>query len=321
MKKMNNQERDERSSAGFSVKNALLIFLCVAMAVMIIAQFSLFSRLEDMQNEMNNRNQNISNQISRLASEINSIYANIDTHLKQQASLIAGVDYQLGDFDSETHSVQVSFSVVPKALTADTEATLTLNGKTVVLERVGDAFCGTMQVGLFVEYDSYPLLSLENTSGIKTEFLDGVELSALFCQYLPSIYAYAPWTDLTHDGKLKVDLNINLSDAVEDQVQSAAFESFALVEMVNEKEIARRDITAQVKNAGEDYHATYTTQTVVTRGEWVEIIVEAKDSLGYIHKVSACYWYENEDGAIAEVVKGGEEIYDAAGNLLYGEKE
>ena len=290
------------------------------MAVMIIAQFSLFSRLEDMQNEMNNRNQNISNQISRLASEINSIYANIDTHLKQQASLITGVDYQLGDFDSETHSVQVSFSVVPKALTTDTEATLTLNGKTVALERVGDAFCGTMQVGLFVEYDQCPLLTLNTADGSKTEFLEDVEISELFAWYLPTLYAQANWSDFDRNDKLRFDLQIMVSDAVETQKGTAEFESFYLVETINGIETMRKDITADVTSSG-DYFTTYATQKAVSKGDKVEVMVEAEDSLGYIHRVVACFWYENEDGAIAETTYGGECIYDREGNLLYGWKK
>ncbi len=39
-----------------------------------------------------------------------------------------------------------------------------------------------------------------------------------------------------------------------------------------------------------------------------------------MHKTLAHYWYENEQGAGAETIFGGESIYDKNGKLLYGEK-
>ncbi len=216
-------------------------------------------------------------------------------------------------------SVELLLTVVPKSISNDTQVSVTVDGKTVQLQRKGNEYEGKVDVGLFVDYDNWPLLSVTSANETKTEYLEDVDVSNLFTQYLPTLYADMFGDEQYSDGTLSVDLGFSVESKPSSAKNPVTFNSFTLVKEVNGKEISRQDITNEVRKSGENYDTRYTQKFKVARGDELRVYVIAEDSLGYIHKTLAHYWYETEDGAQAEATLVGEMIYDKNGNLLYGE--
>ena len=217
-------------------------------------------------------------------------------------------------------TVELSLTVVPKLISDDMQISVTVDGVTAPLERNGNEFKGTIDVGLFVDYNQWPLLSIKTADGTKTEYLEDVDVSYMFSRHLPSLYAdMSGGSGKFSDGTLSVDLGFTVETKPASPNAPITFTSFTLIEEVNGKEISRQDITEEVRKSGESYNTRYVKNFKVTYGDKLKVYVIAEDSLGYIHKTLAHYWLEREDGSQAETVFGGEMIYDKDGNLLYGD--
>lgn len=297
-------------------------FIIVLMAVLLAFALYKIATLSDEIDHLKSRNSNLTGDIQILREEINSIYDNVDKQLKKQASLISGVDFSIGNPSEDMKTVELSLKVVPKLISDDMQISVTVDGFTAPLERNGNEFKGTIDVGLFVDYNQWPLLSIKTADGTRTEYLEDVDVSYMFSRHLPSLYAdMSGGSGKFSDGTLSVDLGFTVETKPASQNAPITFTSFTLIEEVNGKEISRQDITEEVRKSGESYNTRYVKNFKVTYGDKLKVYVIAEDSPGYIHKTLAHYWLEREDGSQAETVFGGEMIYDKDGNLLYGDKE
>ncbi|MBE6813758.1 MAG: hypothetical protein E7523_12935 [Ruminococcaceae bacterium] len=297
--------------------NRIIILL---LAVLLVVGAVKIATLTDDVKNLKRQNSNLDSEIQMLKNEINSIYNNVDKQLKEQASLISGVDYNIGNPSEDMKSVQLSLTVVPKMISDDMELSVAIEGNSALLERNGNEFTGTIDVGLFVDYDQWPLLSIKTSEGTKTEYLEGVDVSYLFSDHLPALEADMSASSKLSNGKLQIDAGFRISSKPVSEKTPITFTSFILVEEVNGKEISRQDITNEVRKSGENYNTRYIKSFEVSSEDTLKVYVIAEDSLGYIHKTLVHYWIESENGAQAETVFGGETIFDKNGNMLYGDK-
>ena len=295
--------------------------VAVVTVVLLVFSFYKIAELSDAVETLQRENSSLSNGIQALRDDIQSIYNNVDAKLKKQASIVSGVDFEIGDISEDMKSVKLTLTVVPKLVSEDMEVTISVDGKTVPLTRNGSEFSGSVAVGLFVDYNQRPLLSIKSTEGTKTEYLDSVDVSYLFSRHLPSLYADMSAYSTLKNGKLQVDAGFSIESKPASNTSPITFVSFTLIEEVNGEEISRTDITDEVHKSGNSYNTRYVKSFEMSQEDELKIYVIAEDTLGYIHKTLAHFWIQNEDGAAAEAVFGGELIYDKNGNLLYGEKE
>lgn len=295
--------------------------IILLLAVLLVLGVIKIGTLADDVKKLKSQNSNLDSEIQMLRMEINSIYNNVDKQLKEQASLLSGVDYTIGDPSEDMKTVELSLTVVPKAISDDMQVSVTVDGVTVPLERNGSEFIGTIDVGLFVDYNQWPLLSIKSAGETKTEYLEDIDISYMFSRHLPSLYAdMSGGNGKFSDGTLSVDLGFSIESKPAYGNAPITFTSFTLIEEVNGKEISRQDITDEVRKSGESYNTRYVKNFKVTYGDELKVYVIAEDSLGYIHKTLAHYWLETENGEQAETVFGGETIFDKDGNMLYGDK-
>lgn len=296
--------------------------LIVATFLLLIFCLAKINEQTEKMDTLQNMVQSLQDQVASMTAEIDSIYDNVDTHLKEQASLVSSTDFSIGEASEDMKTVELLLTVVPKLISDDMQISVTVDGLTAPLERNGNEFKGTIDVGLFVDYNQWPLLSIKTADGTKTEYLEDVDVSYMFSRHLPSLYAdMSGGSGKFSDGTLSVDLGFTVETKPASQNAPITFTSFTLIEEVNGKEISRQDITEEVRKSGESYNTQYVKNFKVTYGDKLKVYVIAEDSLGYIHKTLAHYWLEREDGSQAETVFGGEMIYDKDGNLLYGDKE
>ena len=306
----------EQNKTYFDWKTFALVFI----AGLLVLSYFRISALSGKVDSLITENSGLRADIQVLHNSINSVYANIEQQLKEQGSLISGVDYSLGDLGEDMKTVELSVTVVPKAITEDMVLALTVDGVTAPLERQGSVFIGTIAVGLFVDYDQLPLLSIRSAEGTKTEYLDDIDISYLFSRHLPSLHVDRNSYDGEFEkGRLSVNMDFSIDSEPVYDSKSVTFINYTLLEEVNGVEVCRKDITPEVQSAGESYYAQYVKTFDVAWGDELAVYVIAEDSLGYIHKTLAYYWVESENGSVAETVNGGEMIFDKDGNLLYGD--
>lgn len=295
--------------------------IILLLAVLLVLGAIKIGTLADDVKKLKSQNSNLDSEIQMLRMEINSIYNNVDKQLKEQASLISGVDFSIGDPSEDMKTVELSLTVVPKTISDDMQVSVTVDGVTAPLEQNGSEFTGTINVGLFVDYNQWPLLSIKSAGETKTEYLEDIDISYMFSRHLPSLYAdMSGGNGKFSDGTLSVDLGFSIESKPAYGNAPITFTSFTLIEEVNGKEISRQDITDEVRKSGESYNTRYVKNFKVTYGDELKVYVIAEDSLGYIHKTLAHYWLESENGAQAETVFGGETIFDKDGNMLYGDE-
>ena len=293
----------------------------VALVVLLIVSFFKIAELSDAVENLQRENASLTNGIQALRDDIQAIYDNVDTKLKEQASLVAGVDFEIGDISDDMKSVELALTIVPKLVSDDMEVTVSVDGETVPLTRNGSEFTGSVAVGLFVGYNEWPLLSIKSAEGTKTEYLDSIDVSYLYSRHLPSLYADMSASSTLKNGKLQVDAGFSIESKPASNNSPITFVSFTLIEEINGEEVNRSDITDEVRKSGNSYNTRYIKSFEMTQEDELKVYVIAEDTLGYIHKTLAHFWIQSEDGAVAEAVFGGELIYDKDGNLLYGEKE
>ena len=133
----------------------------VVLVVILVISFFKIAELSDAVENLQRENTSLSNGIQALRDDIQSIYDNVDAKLKEQASLVSGVDFVIGDISDDMKSVELALTVVPKLVSDDMEVTVSVDGNTVPLTRNGSEFTGSVAVGLFVDYNQWPLLSIQ----------------------------------------------------------------------------------------------------------------------------------------------------------------
>ncbi len=298
-------------------KNLKYVAVGVLSALLVLS----FAKICSLENQIGNLNSNISSlksQLSSLNSNVSSIYSNIDKKLEEEASILSGYDYTVGDFDINTQTVEISLKVTPKEISDEIKVHAKLGTNTVELTKNGAEFVGKINVGLFEEYEDSVLVSLTYGEITKNEYLQHVWFSGLFEHFLPQLSANSGGKTALTGNQLKVEHTVTVDPWQDGDI---AFTKFELIEELNGKELARSDITEKVEKSSGGCEINFNKKYTAEAGDIFKIIVRAEDELGYIHEVIAYNWYKNDDAtADVETIYGGETIYDSDGNLMWGFK-
>ena len=307
--------------------------LCLLIGVLCALLIVMGSRISTLSSEIDSLRSDLSSMRSQLSSQIAGISASLRTEMEAHSRLVLTAESRFGALDPDTATVAMTVTVVPKTVTEDTSLSLTVDGATVEMTRgEGNAFAVTLPVGLFDNGDAYPTLAITSGGVTQTELLTEVGYYHLWSQYLPTMGAdmggRASWTS----GKLKLDhtLQLNVEEApveLADYGRGTYFTSVALVTEIDGREVAREDLTEDLTSpqagriASASLDRPYEKTLTVAEDETVKMYVTATDSLGYVHRVNVYTWTREGGGEMMETVYGGECIYSAEGELLYGWKQ
>lgn len=297
-------------------KNKVLYLLIIGLIIALIAAFFMIS---DLSNEIDNLRNSHIYAIDDLRNNINSIYVNVDEKLKKQASLFSKIEYEYGELDTATKKAKLSLTVVPKTLVDEMKLSVTIGNESVYLVRNGNEFNATVLVDLFLEYGTYPMLTIQTADSTQTEYPDDIILDGLYNTYLPTPRADMSASSTFNYGasELRVNGTLNISDYSDKGEFEATVKSYTLVTEVNGKETDKKDITSEVMAAEDGYTASFNETYKIKKSDKLRIYVIAEDTLGFIHKSLAYSW---QDSDIAPEIIAGDFIYDSQGNLLYGEE-
>ena len=245
----------------------------------------------------------------------------MDRQLKEEASLLSGVDAEYGEINLEDHTIDVTVKLVPKLISEDMKIRVSINGRSADLAKTGSSFTGTIPVDIY-NLGELMLMSIETEAGTQTQYLSEIQVEYLWDTRIPSLY----YCDVSGqgsftDGKYTFDGHIDINCSSTEQTPDVRFEKFVLVTERNGTEINREDITDDVMNYeayphGVYWRDEYKMECEAREGDDVRIYLEATDSLGYLHRMLIHQWRE-QNGTMAEAVDASEYIYDPNGVQIF----
>ncbi len=300
----------------------------VWLILLVILMLAFMVKLNAVKTELSNMNQQYSQQISNLQTQIESIYDNVDKHLKKESSLVTKYEIAYGPFHEEDKTADILFTVVPKTITDDMELSILYGNDTIALKRTASsAFQGTLRAGIFNDYTHNAVLTIKNSTEQKNEELEDTEIGFLWSSYLPSLNGYLDnyrFSSSKENGHLKGDIVLDLLQNNETSYRFVENSIFIVTEIggkiVDQENIPFSSFSQRgdpfYRNVKINYDKTF---PMGPNDVW-DIYITAEDTAGYLHK-SRLYRQESDSGASIQI-EGSEQIYDQAGKLLYSaEKE
>ena len=299
-------------------KNTVLKFIVIAL---VIALCLAYVKIHNLEATIRNLRSDLNYAVSNLEDRVNSVYANVDEFLKQEASLVSGVEAEYGEIDLENHTIDVTVKLVPKVISDDMKVHLSIDGRNAELTRNGTSFSGTIAVDIY-NLGEQLLMSIVTNAGTQTQYLSEVQVEYLWSERIPSLYyCDLSGTGTLSEGKYSLTGELDINCSAPEQTPNVKFEKFVLVTELNGKEINREDISKDVLNAqnyphGVYFRHDYQMECEAVEGDDLRIYLEATDSLGYLHRMLIHHWKEH-NGAMAEAVDASEYIYDPNGVQIF----
>ena len=293
------------------------IITCIVIGLLVLSVVQI-AVLKDEIDNLKSVNSRLSSELNQINGNISSIYTNVDKKLKEQASILSGVNYDIGEINDDNETVSVSLKIVPKNLSDDMTISVKIGDEITDLTRKGNEFTAKFNVGLFIGYDEYPLVTIKTSAGTQTEYLEDVDLSYQFDRYFPTLEARMNGSSTTYrDSSAHINSTYDISVHQYGNDSDVTFTKITLVETLNGKEIGREDITDKVAEADGSYSAQYVKDIDISNGYDLRVYVIAENSLGYTHEALAGCWMDDKMEAMINVELDNEIIYDKDGNVLW----
>lgn len=147
-------------------KNTLYIIIT---ALLLLNLFT-FSKLNSLENNINNRFKQSDFVTNSLRNEINSIYSNVETKLKKQGSILDKYNVTFGELNPSDFTIPVTLSITPKEYSKGLTASLQLNDTSVLMKNDGTSFVATVDAYIFDDF--YLKVDLEKKGVKKIETIE-----------------------------------------------------------------------------------------------------------------------------------------------------
>lgn len=291
------------------------VIINLVMAVMLVVCLVKLNHLTDEVNNLQSQLSYWQSDVNNIRSDISSIYDNVDEHLKQEASLLSHVDYELGELDGSTHKAVIHLKVVPKNITEGMQLSVSMGEESAEFVKTDNEYTASLPANIFSDYGEHPMLHIQTAEGTKTELLESVDLSYLHYNYLPVLESDIWGSSTYRNDTLTIDGNVLMDCKPSSSSSNVKAVKAELVTELNGKEIDRKDITSKLVD---DYcEFSFEEKYKVDDGAELAMYVEMEDSAGYIHRSSKYYWLE-KDGSTGHATEAVHTlgIYDKDGNLL-----
>lgn len=263
-------------------------------------------------------------------SRISEIHNIVDEKLRQQASLFEDISFEYGLFDKSKMLANLSLSVMPKEIRADTQVVVNIGAYSepvfMQLNRGTYEFSANLEVpvSMFFESTLYPRITVCTEGLQKVELLKDIDLGNLWTKYLPSLRASLESNEATlQQGKLNVKGNLFLRFTKPGANLNARFSDLYLITEINGKELETESLSETLSRINyyqiNEHSYSFEKSYNIAQNDHLVIYAVAKDYLGYTHKYVAYEWSVREDGGIPEQVNifHGEQISDKDGNILF----
>jgi len=291
-------------------KNYQTIISTVSCLIAVICLF----QINGLKNEIEVLRSSLSGQISTVNSSVIDIYSNIDSKLKNEASLITASGYDYEELDVENGLVNMRIHITPKQYSPDkTEVSVYINENRYEMTLLNGDFVLDTKVPIFE--DSTVSKAVFTEDGIiKTESLDW---------YFSPVYEFIPTVDAFLSGSWHHGNGYDMSGTIEVDINAplSKITKTLIVEKLDGKVENKESIDMKFDNTNEYYtHGYYEISKVldVPKGSTYELYLAIESGLVYVSRLDR---YElDSNGNVVDnndnMYKSAD-IYDKEGNLLY----
>lgn len=147
------------------MKKKALYFI---VAALLLLNLVTFSKLNSLENNINNRFQQSDFAANSLRNEINSIYSNVETKLKKQGSILDKYNVAFGELNPSNFTIPVTLSITPKVYSKGLTASLQLNNNSVLMKNDGTSFVATVESSVFDDFQLKVILEENEVKKIET---------------------------------------------------------------------------------------------------------------------------------------------------------
>lgn len=284
-------------------------------------------QIASLRGEIGSLRSNLSNQISRVDSSVQTIYSTVGSQLEQGASLLAGQEFRYeGEPDLANRTVRLRCMVTPKEFSPGrTVATLYWSGGEAAMTPEQGVFSVVVELPLFSE-SSVNRVTFSQDGTLRTETLD--RYFSPRTELLPCFYASFDGSASGSGGSYHREGSLWF-DIVNPQGTEKLPDSVVLIEFLNGVEKGRADLISDDALSGgwhgNDGQRRYTVDATyeVPNGSTHELWVEVTDEHGLRYRMLVDRWSTDAQGNGSPDENGWSwqgnepEIYDAKGNLLY----
>lgn len=286
-------------------KNQLIYFLVIAIifsnTYMIMKINSLDNEIDSLKREVRFTNNNIQSQIRNLNNDI-------EEKIKRQNSLIESTSLEIGQINSETLLVPITFKIVPKEITNNTRVYLDFDGKNLELKKEYLSYIGKIDFPITKEV--IPKIIIENNGVKYIEENEDIIINNLREIVLLNIYADYNGEVKESSNKLDFKGNIHI-DYKKDSNGNSIEEIKALVKVNGD---LLKEINMDIYDDFVNFKVNESLN--VEDGDIVKIYVLAMDSLGFKYE-SIIYNYKVGNFSQEEPVYKVEKIVSPNGEIIY----
>jgi hypothetical protein len=253
--------------------------------------------------------QSNNNTMQSVQNQIQSIYSNVDTQLKEQASIIKNASYQLGDIDIENLKVPITFEVTPKMIEQNTTVSLDNNGEIILLKKQNTTFSGTVTADIFGSV--FPTIIIENDGVRQLEDHFGLCVGSIDAYIFPIIVP--SFVGGTSYGSNEYTMNGDISFDIKSSESDVSFVDIQYVRKVDDKVISTQPIK---KSEDGMFILKIDDITTLNKGQIFASYVVAKDSIGFRHEYLVEHYIAGEDEQ-REPYFEQKYIYASNGDLVF----
>ncbi|MEL7657934.1 MAG: hypothetical protein AAGU75_18730 [Bacillota bacterium] len=278
--------------------------LPIIIATFIIAQTVSIMKVSNLQSQIDNARTEINN----MSNEISTIYANVDTMLKKEMSLIETASTKLGALDTDNLTAPVVFSITPKEVSGNTAVSLEIDGELIPMNRSGTTFSATVSRDIFGSVS--PLIVIDESGVKKTTQDDRIIIGSMKDSLLPIMRPHFSGEAIYSGGTYKCKKTLYTD--VKSTESGIVCTEMRFVIKVDEEVISNEVIPIDTLSA--DWQVDKTIP--LSNGQTCIMMVIATDSIGLEHRYTVDHWV---GGAAAqrEPWLDDEQIYSADGKLLW----
>lgn len=303
------------------------VILGVIIVGLIIALFNSYTRINELNSNVSNLQNNLDQNINTIRTDIADIYENVDQRLKKEASILSGYDITYGPLDTTNYTTPILVSVTPKNADNNTSVSVEIGETTVQLNRNGEVFSGYIDTNVFIADSTLPLITVKNSSSTQNEYLEDHDMKNLFTVFMPYLYSDLVIREESYsNNKIKISGELSVDSKPPSENCTTTYTQIWLVGESNGKEVFRNDITQKVENSNGKIISIEKTFNSAEYKNYTDMkyFIVAKDSLEFNHKCPINTLNHSSNGSttteLEQVSDGWGCIYDKDGKLLYGKE-
>ena len=303
------------------------VILGVIIVGLIIALFNSYTRINELNSNVSNLQNNLDQNINTIRTDIADIYENVDQRLKKEASILSGYDITYGPLDTTNYTTPILVSVTPKNADNNTSVSVEIGETTVQLNRNGEVFSGYIDTNVFIADSTLPLITVKNSSSTQNEYLEDHDMKNLFTVFMPYLYSDLVIREESYsNNKIKISGELSVDSKPPSENCTTTYTQIWLVGESNGKEVFRNDITQKVENSNGKIILIEKTFNSAEYKNYTDMkyFIVAKDSLEFNHKCPINTLNHSSNGSttteLEQVSDGWGCIYDKDGKLLYGKE-